>query len=179
MNITKTIPMDLGAWDAVGPVAAVEGDKGSRAVRLEILDQGTAWVIPEGVTATVVYDRENGTAGTYETLENGNQACTLEGNTILVELSPQMLSSPGRVFAAVKLRDNDGHQLTTFSFLVDVKSMPGQGWISTGEASESLQQAVENLTLRVDALEKTGQVDLDQLAQAVAEQFTNVGKEGA
>lgn len=179
MNITKTISMDLGAWDAVDPVAAVEGDKGSRAVRLEILDQGEAWVIPEGVTATVVYDRENGMAGTYETLENGNQACTLEGNTILVELSPEMLSLPGRVFAAVKLQDGDGHQLTTFSFLVDVKSMPGQGWDSYDRVSGSLHQAVEVLTLRVENLEETSQMNLDQLAQAVAEQFTNVGKEGA
>ena len=102
MNVTKTIVMDLSCGDAVQQVLAVEGDSGTRSVELLLQNQQEAWTVPDGVTASLVYQKSDGTAGWYDKLPDGSAACAVNGNSILVELAPQVLTAVGQVFAAVE-----------------------------------------------------------------------------
>ena len=154
MNVTKTIVMDLSCGDAVQQVLAVEGDSGTRSVELLLQNQQEAWTVPEGVTASLVYQKSDGTAGWYDKLPDGSAACAVNGNSILVELAPQVLTAVGQVFAAVVLQTEEGEQLTTFAFLIDVRACPAESGTSEDYYSLTSAKTLAELAERVEALEQ-------------------------
>lgn len=156
MKVTKTISIDLARRDTIRSVLAVEGDSGTRSVEILLKNQFEPWAVPEGVTASLAYKKSDGTAGWYDTLPDGSEACTIDGSTVLVELAPQVLSTVGQVLAAVVLRDEAGHQLTTFEFLIDVKSSPAGCGASEDYYNLKVVASIAELQAQIDELKENG-----------------------
>ena len=131
MIITTKIKMDLSVRGVVPCVDAVQDDKYSRNLEISLYDNGVAWTPPAGATAIVRVAKADGTGGNYDTLPDGNPACTIgTGNTITVRLAPQVCTAAGPVRLAVGLISNDT-EINTFSVPVMVHRNPGIDVIST------------------------------------------------
>lgn len=204
MNIQNTIIIDLTRPGITHRTYAVEGDSGTRTVQL-LLRQGDAeWTVPDGAAASVVYRKSDGTSGWYDALPDGTQAYTVDGSAITVTLAPQMMAVSGVVSAALILRDEDGNQLSTFDFLIDVRSSPADGMVSKNyfnlqedafseelvawmaQMEQILDGAVQfaqaqELTQEQQsrARENIGAVSADDVAEAVEEAVGATGATGA
>lgn len=156
MKIKNTIRIDLDQKNTLGYAVAVAGDSGTRSVEIRLRNNHASWPIPEGVTASMAYKKSDGTAGWYDTLPDGSAAYTIEGDTITMELAPQVLSVPGAVAAAVVLRDADGDQLTTFDFYINVESSPADAKASKDYYNLKVVASIEELARRVEELARNG-----------------------
>lgn len=172
MNIQNTIIIDLTRPGITHRTYAVEGDSGTRTVQL-LLRQGDAeWTVPDGAAASVVYRKSDGTSGWYDALPDGTQAYTVDGSAITVTLAPQMMAVSGVVAAAVILRDEDGNQLSTFDFLIDVRSSPADGLVSKNYFNLQEDAFSGELVMWLDQLEQTlnGAVQFAQAQELTQEQ---------
>ena len=120
MVITNKIEIDLARLGVQQLFHAVQNDANSRVVEISLLENGTAWKVPDGATAAMAYRKPDGTSGLYDTLPDGQPAYSITGNVLSFTLAPQMLTVPGVVQASVVLsRDSD--RLSTFAFSVGVE----------------------------------------------------------
>lgn len=156
MKITKTITIDLARAPDHPRILAVEGDAGSRAVEIRLKANLEPWPVPEEATVSLVYQKPDGTSGWYDTLPDGSSCCAIDGNVVTLELAPQVLTVEGTVSAALVLRDASGNQLTTFGFLIQVLSSPGDTESSRDYYNLKVVASIEELTARLDALEQQG-----------------------
>lgn len=181
MNIQNAITIDLMRPGITRRTYAVEGDSGTRTVQLLLRRGDEEWTVPDGTAASVVYSKSDGTSGWYDTLPDGAQACTIDGSTITVALAPQMMAVSGIVAAAVILRDGDGNRLSTFDFLIDVRSSPADDTaigdyynLRFGMSMEELQAWIDQTEQTVDGTVRFSQVqELSEEQQAQARE--NIG----
>lgn len=120
MKSDTVIKVDL-ARSAYGPwVEAVQGDGGTRCVSVQLMDNGKPWNLSGDAEIAIAYTQPGGTKGLYNKLPDGRSAVSIRGNTVTAILTPQMLSIPGKVQAAVVFTNEKLDQLTTFPFTVSV-----------------------------------------------------------
>lgn len=116
-------------------LTAVQGDTG-RSVIISLSDM----TIPDGSTATVYVAKPSGSA-IY------NYA-TIEGDTVVVDMTAQMLAEVGEMPMQVRL-ENDGVIVTSFSIILKVYPFEGIGAVeSTTEMNifdEVVEQAKEEI----------------------------------
>lgn len=160
MVITTKISMDLRRAGYPGIVHAVQNDTNSRAVELRLMDNGVAWIVPDGVTAAVGYRKEDGTNGLYDTLPNGIPAVTIAGSVITAILAPQMLAVPGNVSMVLILLDTDLNRLATFPIILIVEEDPAANATKSENyykysTMEQLSNAVEETLRNLDETNKT------------------------
>lgn len=113
MEVTKTIICDLTGY-SIKTVEVARNDRASRRVACRLRANGESWAVPEGVSVSVSYTLPDGTPGLYD-----DPTAVIEGSTVTVGLSEQLLSEPGAAEAAVVL-EQDGARLATFPFRVHV-----------------------------------------------------------
>ena len=137
MILTHKIQLALDQRGDRPCIDAVCGDT-ARAVEVSLMENGEAWLIPEGTAAVVSYRRVRGGAGgIYDTLPNGGPACTMEENRLMVFLAPQVLAAAGPVELQVMLMQGE-QTLNSFAILIHV-----QGNLSDAAAD---QESYVNLT---------------------------------
>lgn len=103
-------------------VYAVQNDRLSRRITATLLDGSTAWEPPAGTLLTIRYRKPDGTAGFYDTLENGAAAYAFNGaNTVDFVLAEQALTAPGQVPVELNFYNAEGQRLSTLMFIVSVK----------------------------------------------------------
>ena len=95
MKTTAGIQLDLSQPNFGAHVAAVQSDGNTRTVQAVLLDSGTPWHIPGGITAAVVYRKPDCTKGMYNKLPDGSPAVTLNNSVATIVLARQMLTVPG------------------------------------------------------------------------------------
>lgn len=113
MQVTKTIICDLTGFRPQ-TVEVAQNDRNSRRVACRLRANGESWTVPEGVEVLVSYTLPGGAPGLY-----ADPTAVIEGDTVTVSLSEQLLSEPGAAEAAVVL-EKDGARLATFPFRVHV-----------------------------------------------------------
>lgn len=155
MNIKSTIVLDMAVKGPPARVVAAERDSGTREVEILLFNFGQAWTVPEGVAASLVYKKSDGTSGWYDVLPDGSDACSIRENIVTVKLAPQVMSVPCVVSAALMLQQ-EGKQLTTFDFCIDVKNSPANTETSKDYYNLKVVASVEDLEARVEVLEKGG-----------------------
>lgn len=149
MRITHQITGELTRRETELPLDAVQGDGSTRAVKISLLENGTPWEVPAGVTAAVAFRKADGHKGLYDTLPDGTKAVTIDGSTVTAVLAPQVLSCPGEVSAAVVFYDAGLKQLATFPFTIRVQANPAAGQALSNDyyrysSMEAVSQAVED-----------------------------------
>lgn len=127
MKTIAKINLDLLRPNFATEVDAMQDDGETRALEVSLTSGGTPWNVPEGASPMVVFRRPNYTKGMYDQLADGSPAISVDGNTVTVVLSRQMLAVPGQVRASLQFEDAQLNMLTTFPFTINVQANPYGG----------------------------------------------------
>lgn len=149
MQVKSRISIDLRRRAVQEVVNAVQNDSNTRVIELQLFDGGTAWTVPAGTTIALGYRKADGKKGVYDTLPNGQKACTFSGSTVTIILAKQVLTTPGMVDAVITMHDAVYNQLSTIPFSIRVHEDPAAG----AEKSEDYYSYTswEDLNAAVDA----------------------------
>ena len=118
MIITHNIRTDLVRKHSPAIVDVVQGDN-SRILNVEILSDGTPWVIPQDANLLIRYVKPDGTGGTYDTLEDGNCAWSVEENRVSIGIPAILCAISGAVTMQITFT-LAGNQLSTFGIILRV-----------------------------------------------------------
>ena len=127
METIAKINLDLQRPNFATEVDAMQDDGETRVLEVSLTSGGTSWNVPEGAAPMVVFRRPNYTKGMYDQLADGSPAISVDGNTVTVVLSRQMLAVPGQVRASLQFEDSQLNMLTTFPFKINVQANPYGG----------------------------------------------------
>ena len=118
MIITHNIRTDLVRKQSPAIVDVVQGDN-SRILNVEILSDGTPWIIPQDANLLIRYVKPDGTGGTYDTLEDGNCAWSVEENRVSIGIPAVLCAVSGAVTMQITFT-LAGNQLSTFGMILRV-----------------------------------------------------------
>lgn len=120
MILTHKITLSLDRRGDRPCIDAVQGDT-ARAVEVSLLENGEAWLVPEGTAAVIHYRRiQSGTGGLYDTLPDGTAAYAMGESSVTVHLAQQVLAVAEPVELQVTLV-KDGAELTCFTVLIHIQ----------------------------------------------------------
>ena len=116
MNVSKIIPLELTNREKTVRVreSAVAGDRGTRSLVFALTENRKPWSVPEGVRIALAFETPGGFRGEYDTLPDGSDAFSVEGNQVRVRLIDQVTAVPGPVKLVLVLRDKSMDQLSAF-----------------------------------------------------------------
>ena len=113
MKIISKFKIDLQHPGSTPILYAVQNDRYSRTVALSLYDKGRPWPVPAEAAVLIRYRKHDGKGGEYDTLPNGEAAWSANGNTLTIELAPQVLTAPGTVTLSISLTAQE-RQLSMF-----------------------------------------------------------------
>lgn len=148
----KTLYMDIQQPGVQQILYAKQGDTYSRFFKAVLLDGGIDYSIPQGSEFSMWF---SGTVpGWYDqiTEKDGvtkHSAFSVNGNEVTVELAEQMMANVGTVSACLMLNTASGVQISMWSIIIEVESVPGidssevSAYIEvlTGKVAETLSNA--------------------------------------
>lgn len=123
MKSTTSILLDLQR-PSFSTVYAVQDDQLARWIHADLTDGGNAWTPPSGTVMTIRYFKPDGTAGLYDTLENGNSAYLISGSSVDFGLAAQCLTVAGVVLMEISFYNSSAERLSSFSFRLQVEKSP-------------------------------------------------------
>ena len=126
----KTDPIDLARRGPTPVVDAVQDDKSSRQLQIELLENGSAWSPPSGLTPLASYRKPDGKGGMYDTLPDGSSAFSVSGNVVTVILAPQVCTVAGVVKFTVGFLQGEK---SLYAFGVDLVVQPNPGVLAASE----------------------------------------------
>lgn len=140
MLLTKEVTMNLSYRESPVVVDVMQGDS-ARILVIHLVKRETPWILPDNAEIILRYCCADGTGGMYDTLPDGTQACTVDGNTLSITLVSQMCAVAGCTKLQVTIF-SDGGQISTFPIeirvipQVDAKAAEGeyynlQKWLDT------------------------------------------------
>lgn len=122
MKITHEITLDMKKVGRRQILEVMQQDSLSRELVIKLFDGGTAWPVPEKASILqIVYYKPDQTGGRYDTLPDKSAACTVSGNVITAQLHPQMFTVAGLVLCELCMLNEEGFQLSTFSWYMKVE----------------------------------------------------------
>ncbi len=155
MITTTKIRTDLIHPSMPLTVHAVQGDQNTRCLELSLYASGSPFVPPEGVSMAMRYRKRDGTRGYYDTMPDGSSAWSSEGNTITIQLAPQMLTVPGTVEAQLELTMGE-EILGTFSLFIHVAENPAAGFLRSEDYVNWLKWMKQALSDQVSQMLESG-----------------------
>lgn len=120
MEVTKSVDIRLDDRRVIPPIYAVQGETG-RQVKISLLTAEGQWVIPANASALVRFRKPDGTCGVYNALPDGSKAYSITGNTLTIQLAPQMLTVAGKTMVQVSIV-SDGTSVSTFAMSLCVQA---------------------------------------------------------
>ena len=120
----QNIKLDISKNLRVPKLFAKQDNVGQKFT-VTVLDNGTAYNIPEDAKISVWYSGASG-EGNYSQID-GRSAFAIESNTITVELIPQMLRCAGEAKLCLVLILADGSQVGLWNIPYYVENIPGAG----------------------------------------------------
>lgn len=158
----KRISLDIHKASSGEAVNAKRGDTG-RTIHISLVDGGVPYIISEGCYAVFTATKPDGNV-VYN-------ACTIENNTIIYEVTEQTAAVEGRVNCEIKLYGSDGKLITSPKFTILVhKTVYSDG--DKIESSNEFNALTALVTEAQKALESVD--DVVSNAQGVVEKGQNV-----
>ena len=173
MIITHKIMVRLDSREEQQTIDTVQGDTG-RSVEISLLDNGSAWSVPDGTRAMVRYRRvPGGGGGAYDVMPDGTDAYVIDGNKVTIRLAPQVLSVAGMSQLQVTLM-KDQTELTCFTILLRVQGNLSEATMEEADyinLSGYIRSEVEMAVGELDhvVVKETGAQYYSSLSQAVAD----------
>lgn len=118
----QTIYLDISKKSIIPPINAKQNDSG-RKFKVFLFDGGIPYNADEAVNFSLWYAGESGD-GNYDTVAE-ESAFYVEGNSVVVELSPQMLKNPGSGQMCLTMSDADNRTIGLWNITYEVEAMPG------------------------------------------------------
>jgi hypothetical protein len=137
--------MDLVNRGTPWRIDAVQGENGSRSVKIHLYEAGQPWEVPGDLLVSLRYQKPNNKSGSYSTREDGSDAWTADGNILTVSLEKQVLNVSGVVTADIVLTKTN-YVLATFPVMIYVSPSP------SGEADSSDDEGTGGSTGSSDGL---------------------------
>lgn len=161
-NVTLEYSIDLSSNNNFVQVPAVQGDGNEvRYVKLYLYANGVEYEIGDDVLAYVM--------GTKSDNKDIFNSCVIDGNTVLVELTQQMLASSGRGYYQIMLLNSDTNTaIKTFPFTVVVTEATVN--ISDLESSDEWQALIDALSDAEHTYEEVKTYCDEKAAEALASQ---------
>ena len=132
MLITNTITMAIDRQQMSPVIDAVQGEKNSRSIKINLTNGGEPWIVPQDASCVVHFGNSNKIGGAYDTLDDGTSAVEIGENYIKFTLAKQVVSSPGDTFVQVEIAKNN-ISLSTFTVVVRVQADPSLGAIDSDD----------------------------------------------
>lgn len=139
-------------------IPVVQGDTG-RSILFTLAD----FTIPQGSTATYYVQKPSG-----EAVYN---AATIDGNTVLVELTAQSIIEHGDNYGQVRI-ENDGEVVTSFDFILLVKPFRGINATQSTTEMNIFDKAVEQASEAIDDAKDEALDEINQTTGNFAEAFS-------
>ena len=139
-------------------IPVVQGDTGR-----SILFTRADVTIPQGSTATYYVQKPSG-----EAVYN---AATIDGNTVLVELTAQSIIEHGDNYGQVRI-ENDGEVVTSFDFILLVKPFRGIDATQSTTEMNIFDKAVEQAEEAIDDAKDAALDEINQTTGNFAEAFS-------
>lgn len=140
MKVIKTIRVELQNRKLSEKIYAMQGDAGSRYIKVILLESGNAFEIEDGIAARIYAEKPDGTK-----IYND---CEISENSILAPLTSQALAVSGNATCVIDLRKGD-QILTSFEFILVIRKKPVDSAAieSTNEftAFDNAMKAVEDV----------------------------------
>ena len=157
MEFIKEITVDLAGEMLFEYITAVQGDAGSRFVKVQLLSNRQPYTPPAGVTAVLRCKKPDG-----KTIFND---CTVgEDGTIKAELTEEMLAVAGNCRCEITLYGADESTLTSVPFIVKVTSSAiNPGSVTSADEFTALGKALA----RVEAVDGVTKAALETATEAM------------
>ena len=131
MVVNYDIVMDLANPGETQRIHVKQGDVMSRCIYISLMENGVKWNLNRSTQAVIRYCVQNPDGqiinhGLYDTLEDGNPAYLLVGNTLAITPNRAMTEHAGLVTVDVLLVA-DVKQLATFNFEIWVERAVNDG----------------------------------------------------
>lgn len=140
-------------------IPVVQGDTG-RTILFTLAD----YTIPSGATANYYIQKPSG-----EAVYN---AATVDGNTVLVDLTAQSIIEAGDNYGQVRI-ENDGEVVTSFDFILLVKPFRGIDAVESTTEMNIFDKAVEHAR---EQIEEAAQEAQEYISTAVDDTLSIQGK---
>lgn len=121
MQAITPIILRMDSPNTLQRVYAKQNDKLSRYIVASLACGAAAWTPPEGVAGAIRFSKPDGSAGFYDTAEDGTDAIALSGATVKMYLAEQVLTVPGEVAMEINFYTAAGAKLTSFGWTLVVK----------------------------------------------------------
>lgn len=169
MQIVHNVNIHLDRREQLPAIDAVQGETG-RVLSVTLFDKEELWPIPENTHAVVRYGKDDLTGGIYDTLPEGEAACTVSGSTVTVAIPGQMLSAPGFVGLQILLCQGED-VLSTFTLRIRVEADPSASTTAGETYVNLLPSLLEAADLAVEAADAAQAAA--NTADAAAKEATN------
>lgn len=155
--------MDLTRYTGEPIIPVMQNDRYSRNVEISLFSGNEPWVIPEGISVLIRYQKADGKGGEYDTMPDGSAAWSAAENVLTAALAPQVLTVPGAVTLTITLLQESA-QISIFSIILNVKAVanvqsePSEDYYYAAGFLPAPASAEEGQYLRVAAVNASGYV---------------------
>ena len=139
-KIYTRIDVEMTAGTQYYAVSAKQGDKATRYVIVNLLNDGIKYTIPTGVKVTANITKPDKTCVYNE--------CTYSGSEVTVELKGQSLAAAGTALCDIEVRTSDESQvISSATFAIEVeRSQRNDNAIESSNEFGALQEATKAAT---------------------------------
>ncbi len=122
VKIRHKLTLDLQQRSVPPILHLKQGDSMTRELYLRLTNGTEPWIPPqEDIIYQIAYCKMDHTGGCYDSLPDSTPACCVEDGGLVLQIHPQMLSVAGLVVCELRMLNNQGAQLSTFSFFLDLE----------------------------------------------------------
>ena len=167
-KIYTRIDVEMTGGTQYYAVSAKQGDKATRYVIVNLLNDGIKYTIPTGVKVTANITKPDKTCVYNE--------CTYSGSEVTVELKGQSLAAAGTALCDIEVRTSDESQvISSATFAIEVeRSQRNDNAIESSNEFGALQEATKAATKALEAEKKTTDAIAD--AKSATEQAKTAAK---
>lgn len=155
--LTVKVTINVAGQTVPQVIPVVQGDTG-RAIFFTLAD----FTIPTGATATYYVQKPSG-----EAVYN---AATIDGNTVLVELTAQSIIEVGDNYGQVRI-EKDDEVVTSFDFILLVKPFRGIDATQSTTEMNIFDKAVEQAEEAIDEAKDAALEEIAEASENIAEEF--------
>ena len=137
MQMITDVKIDMYGETQYYMASAKQGDKATRYLRIQLMNNGNEFQIPDDVTLIANIKKPDGKYCYNE--------CTKQGNRVMVQLTNQALAAAGTAYCDIEMRDESGELiLSSAAFAIEIEqSMRNESAIESSNEIKAFDKRLE------------------------------------